>query len=216
MCCSLCEEPVRSVLLGWRQMGVVDDRQDGAEGSPRAAVLSTPSVTQRIVIYAVTADVHQRGRSTAQCREHSRRVQRQGRSPVRPHDDRLGHRRHGRSVRSSPRSSSGRISSFGLALAFLWPPAAAAYECGDLRIRRLGAVRHVVLRRAAHLPRAPVLGDALASFTFWGWQAVIVLAAITLPLGMTSEQGIRRARMAHRHAHRRGVGRVPRSCSSAR
>ena len=26
----------------------------------------------------------------------------------------------------------------------------------------------------------------LASFTFWGWQAVIVLAAITLPLGFTS------------------------------
>jgi cytochrome c oxidase cbb3-type subunit I len=28
--------------------------------------------------------------------------------------------------------------------------------------------------------------DALASFTFWGWQAVIVLAAVTLPLGFTS------------------------------
>ena len=28
--------------------------------------------------------------------------------------------------------------------------------------------------------------DALAAFTFWGWQAVIVLAAITLPLGITT------------------------------
>ena len=28
--------------------------------------------------------------------------------------------------------------------------------------------------------------DKLAAFTFWGWQAVIVLAAITLPLGMTT------------------------------
>ena len=28
----------------------------------------------------------------------------------------------------------------------------------------------------------------LASFTFWGWQLVIVLAAITLPLGMTSSK----------------------------
>jgi len=28
--------------------------------------------------------------------------------------------------------------------------------------------------------------DALASFTFWGWQLVIILAAITLPLGYTS------------------------------
>ena len=31
-----------------------------------------------------------------------------------------------------------------------------------------------------------LFGDALASFTFWGWQAVIVLAAVTLPLGFTS------------------------------
>ena len=31
-----------------------------------------------------------------------------------------------------------------------------------------------------------LFGDALASFTFWGWQAVIVLAAVTLPLGYTS------------------------------
>ena len=30
--------------------------------------------------------------------------------------------------------------------------------------------------------------DWLASFTFWGWQAVIVLAAITLPLGFTSSK----------------------------
>ena len=28
--------------------------------------------------------------------------------------------------------------------------------------------------------------DRLAAFTFWGWQAVIVAAAVTLPLGMTS------------------------------
>ncbi|MFC3608851.1 cbb3-type cytochrome c oxidase subunit I, partial [Stutzerimonas tarimensis] len=28
----------------------------------------------------------------------------------------------------------------------------------------------------------------LAAFTFWGWQAVIVLAVITLPLGMTSSK----------------------------
>ncbi len=28
--------------------------------------------------------------------------------------------------------------------------------------------------------------DGLAAFTFWGWQAVIVLAAITLPLGFTT------------------------------
>ena len=30
--------------------------------------------------------------------------------------------------------------------------------------------------------------DRLASFTFWGWQAVIVAAAITLPLGLTTSK----------------------------
>lgn len=30
--------------------------------------------------------------------------------------------------------------------------------------------------------------DKLASFTFWGWQAVILLAVITLPLGITSSK----------------------------
>jgi len=33
--------------------------------------------------------------------------------------------------------------------------------------------------------QAPLFLPKLASFTFWGWQAVIVAAAITLPLGMT-------------------------------
>lgn len=31
-----------------------------------------------------------------------------------------------------------------------------------------------------------LISDGLAAFVFWGWQLVIVLAAITLPLGMTS------------------------------
>ncbi|HET9341179.1 MAG TPA: cytochrome-c oxidase, cbb3-type subunit I [Casimicrobiaceae bacterium] len=33
-----------------------------------------------------------------------------------------------------------------------------------------------------------LFSDALAAFTFWGWTAVIVLAAITLPLGITSSK----------------------------
>ncbi len=33
--------------------------------------------------------------------------------------------------------------------------------------------------------RAPLFLPKLAAFTFWGWQAVIVAAAITLPMGMT-------------------------------
>jgi cytochrome c oxidase cbb3-type subunit 1 len=33
-----------------------------------------------------------------------------------------------------------------------------------------------------------LFSDALAAFTFWGWQLVIVLAAITLPLGITQSK----------------------------
>jgi cytochrome c oxidase cbb3-type subunit 1 len=33
--------------------------------------------------------------------------------------------------------------------------------------------------------QVPLFSPKLAAFTFWGWQVVIVLAAITLPLGMT-------------------------------
>ncbi|MFT5781588.1 MAG: cytochrome c oxidase cbb3-type subunit 1 [Pseudomonas sp.] len=36
--------------------------------------------------------------------------------------------------------------------------------------------------------QARLISDTLASMVFWGWQAVIVLAAITLPLGMTSSK----------------------------
>ena len=34
--------------------------------------------------------------------------------------------------------------------------------------------------------RGALFAGGLAAFTFWGWQLVIVLAAITLPLGITS------------------------------
>ena len=34
--------------------------------------------------------------------------------------------------------------------------------------------------------QARLFSDALSKFTFWGWQTVIVAAAITLPLGMTT------------------------------
>jgi len=36
--------------------------------------------------------------------------------------------------------------------------------------------------------QARLISDGLASFVFWGWQLVIVLAAITLPLGYTSSK----------------------------
>ena len=38
---------------------------------------------------------------------------------------------------------------------------------------------------AAHLS-GPLISNGLAAFTFWGWQLIIVLAAVTLPLGITS------------------------------
>ncbi|MFZ2753855.1 MAG: cytochrome-c oxidase, cbb3-type subunit I [Lysobacteraceae bacterium] len=39
-----------------------------------------------------------------------------------------------------------------------------------------------VVQRTSHVR---LLSDKLASFVFWGWQLVILLAAITLPLGLT-------------------------------
>src|SRR6188474_3664387 len=47
----------------------------------------------------------------------------------------------------------------------------------------LFATSYYVVQRTSH---ARLFCDRLAAFTFWGWQAVIVLAAITLPLGYTS------------------------------
>jgi cytochrome c oxidase cbb3-type subunit 1 len=49
----------------------------------------------------------------------------------------------------------------------------------------LFATSYYVVQRTAH---ARLFCDQLAAFTFWGWQAVIVLAAITLPLGITSSK----------------------------
>jgi cytochrome c oxidase cbb3-type subunit 1 len=46
----------------------------------------------------------------------------------------------------------------------------------------LFATSYYVVQRTCH---ARLISDRLAGFTFWGWQAVIVLAAVTLPLGMT-------------------------------
>jgi cytochrome c oxidase cbb3-type subunit I len=46
----------------------------------------------------------------------------------------------------------------------------------------LFATSYFVVQRTCH---ARLFGGRLAELTFWGWQAVIVLAAITLPLGYT-------------------------------
>ncbi|MES1195865.1 MAG: cbb3-type cytochrome c oxidase subunit I, partial [Steroidobacter sp.] len=46
----------------------------------------------------------------------------------------------------------------------------------------LFAASYYVVQRTCHVR---LFGGKLAAFTFWGWQLVIVLAAITLPLGIT-------------------------------
>ena len=46
----------------------------------------------------------------------------------------------------------------------------------------LFATSYYVVQRTCHVR---LFCRRLAAFTFWGWQAVIVLAAITLPLGIT-------------------------------
>ncbi len=47
----------------------------------------------------------------------------------------------------------------------------------------LFASSYYVVQRTSH---ARLFSDGLAAFTFWGWQAIIVLAAVTLPLGITT------------------------------
>jgi cytochrome c oxidase cbb3-type subunit I len=47
----------------------------------------------------------------------------------------------------------------------------------------LFATSYYVAQRTCHVR---LFSDRLASFTFWGWQLVIVLAAISLPMGWTS------------------------------
>ena len=46
----------------------------------------------------------------------------------------------------------------------------------------LFATSYYVVQRTCHVR---LFSDGLAAFTFWGWQLVIVLAAVTLPLGLS-------------------------------
>ncbi|HEV8332757.1 MAG TPA: cytochrome-c oxidase, cbb3-type subunit I [Steroidobacteraceae bacterium] len=49
----------------------------------------------------------------------------------------------------------------------------------------LFATSYYIVQRTCHVR---LFSDRLAAFTFWGWQLVIVLAAITLPLGITQSK----------------------------
>ncbi len=49
----------------------------------------------------------------------------------------------------------------------------------------LFATSYYIVQRTCH---ARLFCDKLAGFTFWGWQLIIVLAAVTLPLGFTTSK----------------------------
>jgi cytochrome c oxidase cbb3-type subunit I len=49
----------------------------------------------------------------------------------------------------------------------------------------LFATSYYVVQRTCH---ARLFSDRLAAFTFWGWQAVIVAAAVTLPMGLQTSK----------------------------
>jgi len=49
----------------------------------------------------------------------------------------------------------------------------------------LFAASYYVVQRTCHVR---LFSDRLAAFTFWGWQLIIVLAAVTLPLGITTSK----------------------------
>ena len=57
----------------------------------------------------------------------------------------------------------------------------------------LFATSYYVVQRTCHVR---LFSDKLAAFTFWGWTLVILLAAISLPLGIHHFKRICRAGMA--------------------
>ncbi|MDH5286204.1 MAG: cytochrome-c oxidase, cbb3-type subunit I [Betaproteobacteria bacterium] len=87
-----------------------------------------------------------------------------------------------------------------IAAQLLWPevlPAVPWLSYGRLRPLHTNAVifafggcalfatSYYVVQRTCHVR---LFSDALAAFTFWGWNLVIVLAAVTLPLGITTSK----------------------------
>jgi hypothetical protein len=135
-----------------------------------------------------------------------RNIQRQGGAPVRGDDRGLGHRGHARRRdhrRPALLADPGR----GHPLAGLRAVASVAHQRGDLRVRRLRAVRDQPARGPAHLPRAGDLGQA-------GRVRVLGLAGGHRvrcgdpAAGLHPGQGVRRAGMADRHPDRGGLGRL--------
>jgi cytochrome c oxidase cbb3-type subunit I/II len=58
------------------------------------------------------------------------------------------------------------------------------------------------------LCKARMASDCSPTIHFWGWQLIIVAAAITLPLGLTRGQGVRGAHLADQHRRGADLGRL--------
>ena len=85
-------------------------------------------------------------------------------------------------------------------MAHLRTAPAAAHQRGDLRVRRLRAVRDLVLRGAAHLPRAPVLplgitqGKEYAEFE---WPIDILIAVVWVAYAIVFLATIAKRKVRH-------------------
>jgi cytochrome c oxidase cbb3-type subunit 1 len=73
----------------------------------------------------------------------------------------------------------------GFALDHLRPLATVAHQPGDLRFAGSAqfAASYYAVQRTCQVR---LYSDKLAAFTFWGWQSVIVIMLISLPLGYTT------------------------------
>ncbi len=94
-----------------------------------------------------------------------------------------------------------------LAVDELRPPAPAAHQRGDLRLRRLRTVRHQLLRGAAHLPGATVLRHPRLLHLL-GLATGDPAGRHQPAAGLHLVQGVRRAGMADRHPDHGGLGRL--------
>ena len=60
----------------------------------------------------------------------------------------------------------------------------------------LFATSYYVVQRTSQVR---LFSDKLANFTFWGWQAIIVSAVITLPMGITASKEYAELEFTHFH-----------------
>ncbi len=123
---------------------------------------------------------------------------------VRHHDGGVGDRRHAgrRADRRAADVSGPDLRHF---LAVVWAIAAAAHQRGDFRLRRVGAVCDVLLRRAAHLSH-PALFRRPGGIHLLGLAGGHRAGRDHAAPGHHHQQGVRGARMADRHPDYPGMG----------